>query len=277
MDQRVIGISDRSLSEKAFKAYLILCRRDNPKRNLGCSFSGAHDFQKLAGIPKNLYDKTIQELINKHLIAIRPEVKAGYFKSVPLEVLSFPDYDAQKRTFKKHKKSESTHRKYGEGTQYINLPSLLLDNGFLISLNSVETLLNLIKLYHQYDYEEFGGVDFRLVHTNSVDNPSGYIASEKKGLSNVSPFTHWKTSDQTLNFQCLNSLVKAGLVSYTPTLIYQDPLDPELTYRKKVVFQKLDSGIFSFPTPPEHHQVIWVLQLLYQVKLTSSKKLDDVT
>jgi hypothetical protein len=194
-----------------------------------------------------------------------------------LEVLSFPGYDAQKRTFKKHKKDEDAHRKYGKENQYINIPSILLDDGFLKSLNSVETLLSLIKLYDRFDWDEFRGVDFRLVYAYCLDNPSGFVSDEKSRFSNVTPHSHWNICNKSLNHLSLNTLLEAGLLSFTPALIYQDPLDPELTYRKEVAFKMLESGNFSFPTPPENHKVIWILQPTYQVILKSPPQIIETT
>lgn len=77
-------------------------------------------------------------MIDKYLLRERPDVKNGYLKSTPIEVLAFPDYTPPKGNksegiFRPNSINENQHRTYEKGT-YINLPSALIDSGILKNL-----------------------------------------------------------------------------------------------------------------------------------------------
>lgn len=259
IDKGIAEISNRSLSEKALKVYILHCLRANTKKNLGCSLAGANDAKKYAGIPDKLvYEKALKELQDKHFIKLRDDVKTGYLKAMPVEILTFPTYDAKNRQFKKVKGLEHDHRTYHPG-QYLNIPTELINIGMLKKLNA-DTLLIMFKLYAHTDIKAFGGVDPRFIHCYNDKFPKGYKPfKQNESLSEVVNTTTYQYSG-IISCPLVNDLISKGVFGYKRALVYKDPNDPEYMYVINFL-KESESGGYTIPTPKNSGQI--VIDILY--------------
>jgi hypothetical protein len=259
VDRQLAEISGRTLSEKALKVYLMHCRRLNQKKNLGCSLAGANDAKQCAGIPdKKLYQKAVQELEEKFLIAQRPDVKTGYLKAVPVEILNFPLYDAKNKRFRRDPAESHAHRTYKHG-QYMNIPSIIVDEGFLKQFDT-DTILTMLKLYNMTDFKTWYGVDFRKLHCYSPEHPKGYIPLKKENLLSQAVETTRYKCNCSIDCGRINELHSKGLFTYAPALVYQDPNDIEYGYVIEIL-KPNEKNNYILRTPKnEGQKVITIIQ-----------------
>ncbi len=90
---------------------------------------GIGEFSNKKELPERKNKKATEELIEKHLIAKRPDVKTGMLKTTAVEILPFPEYLKSENTFTKNKKYK--YRGYKKG-EYINVPSKLVDDKVIV-------------------------------------------------------------------------------------------------------------------------------------------------
>lgn len=109
------------------------CRRVNPTKNQGCSFAGAKSAKKCFNLGKEAYEKAIKLLEEKHLIKFRNELKTGVLDTIAIEVLTFPSYTRNEfvGVFTPDETREDEHRRRYKGIRFIQIPSILIDNGYL--------------------------------------------------------------------------------------------------------------------------------------------------
>jgi len=185
VDRKILNIASvKDLGKAELLLYLQHCRAINPKKHLGCSLVGKKNTAKLnLGLDPAKIEKTQKLLIDKFLLRERPDVKNGFLKSIPVEVLAFPDYTPpqdkkSEGAFKPNCINENQHRTYEKGT-YINLPSALIDSGILKDLRR-QSIFALMWLYDNISWLDYWGINPYLVHKKAYNN-KGYTRKGRFG------------------------------------------------------------------------------------------------
>jgi hypothetical protein len=292
IEKDFLKLEEKALSKKALLLYILHCRRINKKKNMSCSLSGAKDSKVNFGFSKNTHKKATEELIEKHLIAKRPDVKTGMLKTTAVEILPFPEYLKSKNTFSKNKKYK--YRDYKKG-EYINVPSKLVDDKILASLK-IEEIFALLWLYAETDLIECRGVNHDFIH---------FYNDSKKGYSQYSTFgeafhrsIHGKKCAITINphnvrvpdldfpgnlEETIKSLLDKKLIYLAPVFLYQDPEDRDITrvegeiFKGLVGFENQDTkDMYLFLEPGGNTKVIWILRTKYLVEGDAHKIYKDM-
>jgi len=287
IDKKILDINDRSISKKGLLEYFLHARRSNPKKNLSCSFSGLRDAKEYLGLDRYAYTKALKELEDKFLIALRPDVKTGYLKTVAIEVLAFPNYDKKNRRFLENKTRDHNHRTYSKNDKFINIPSIIIDRGYFKKI-SMQSLFAILWLYSEANIVEYRGIDYNFIHSLDSENKKGYryYSSFGGGFSKeiynkpcveaISPNKYiFKDFKFQGNFkEAVDGLVDKNLFEWVPLLLEEDKEDPDISEIVGEVFRGIvsfngnkSSNLYLFLKPPEEDiRVIWILRPKFFVK-----------
>lgn len=230
-----LNLTQKALSQKALKLYILHCRAANKKKNENCSLTGFAFTNKVIGIAdKKTFIAAMDELISKNLVAIRDDVSTGKLKSKAVEVLNFPGYDKKRKHFIKQDESKIIENSIEVG-DYINIPIEIVDEGYLKKLDS-KGLFALLKLYSFLDVET-GYVNVKSIHLleqwkkSKVNRPyDEYIYEDEDdsgdGLDNFSIVGEINKDD-------LDQLINCGLIRICKVSIYKDPEDASYCFVDK--------------------------------------------
>ncbi len=297
IDKKILEINDRSISKKSLLEYFLHCRRSNPKKNLGCSFGGARDAKECLGLDRHAHTKSLKELQDKFLIALRPDVKTGYFKTVAIEVLAFPDYDKKNRRFLENKTRVHNHRTYSKNDKFITIPSIIIDSGYFKKI-SMQSLFAILWLYSETDLINCRGVNYNFIHSLSSGNKKGYrhhsyfgggFSKEiynKPCAEAISPDRYiFKDFRFQGSFkQAIGELVDKNLFEWVPLLLEEDKEDPDISKFAGGVFKGIvpfndnkSSNLYLFLEPPEDIRVIWMLRPNFFVKTPEYSLFKQIT
>lgn len=286
IDKKILKTNDRSISKKGLLEYFLHCRRSNPKKNLGCSFGGAKDAKEYLGLDRYAYTKALKELEDKFLIALRPDVKTGYFKTVATEVLAFPKYDKKNRRFLENKTRVHNHRTYSKNDKFINIPSIIIDRGYFKRI-SIQSLFAILWLYSEANLVDCRGINYNFIHSLNSENKKGYRYHSFFG-GGFSKEIYRRPCVEALvpnryilpnvifqgNFkQAVVELVDKNLFEWVPLLLKEDKEDPDISEVVGEVFRGIvpigdnkSSNLYLFLEPPEDIRVIWILRPNFFVK-----------
>jgi hypothetical protein len=283
IDKKILSLKEDALDKKTVLEYLLHCRRANPQKNLGCSLSGARNAYKLLGLDKETWQLANKELEEKFLIKKRPEVGTGFLKTIAIEVLAFPLYDRAINKFNLDKTKEHNHRTYKTPGQYINVPSIIIDKGYLKYMILAE-IYALLWLYYKIDLINYYGVDFHLIH-KYVKKNNGLKSFRKFGdgffkeihgrwcAEVLSPRTqHVEDNKYQGDFlEVVDDLVQKDLFKWIPVLVWEDPEDKDIKVIKEEIFPGIiesfdtEGNMYLFEEPEKDHRVIWILKPTYPV------------
>ncbi len=285
VDKKILTLNKDALSKKALLEYLLHCRRMNPKRNMSCSMAGFKSSKEDLGLNKEAHEKAMKELVNKNLIALRPDVKPGCLKTIAVEVLAFPEYDKETNQFSLDNTREHHHRTYDKSmNQYICIPSSIIDEGYLKEL-SIQNIYALLWLYSQIDLTNYRGVNFNFIHYFNNETEKGYEYFRNFGDGFLESIygkdcveadypNECKLPD--IEFQgCLqlsiNELIQKGLMNLVPILIRQDLEDKDIIKIEGEVFKGIvplgeQEEKYLFLEPEDNIKVIWILRPCFLVK-----------
>jgi len=292
IDKRILEIqSTKDLSKSELLVYLQHCRATNPKgKFMGCSAVGKKNTAKInLGLDPRHIEKAENLLIEKHLIRKRNDVKTGILKTIPVEVLAFPEYTPPEKGkstgfFNPNTETENQHRKYKDGG-YINLPSTLIDAGALKEL-SRQAIFALIWLYNNISWLDYWGVDYFLIRKENSFN-DGYLKAttfgegfnqaiyKKDCLEALEPEPDkWKILKNEINLYQVNlkdsadEIIKAGLFELKPILVQKDKDEPDILRLRQEIFK----GFIGFKNDKEsrskyyfclqeenNHKIIWIM------------------
>lgn len=286
IDKKILEINDRSISKKGLLEYFLHSRRSNKKKNQGCSFGGAKDAKEYLGLDRYAYTKALKELEDKFLIALRPDVKTGYFKTVAIEVLAFPKYDKKNRRFLENKTRVLNHRTYSKNDKFINIPSIIIDRGYFKRI-SMQSLFAILWLYSEANLVDCRGINYNFIHSLNSENKKGYryYSSFGGGFSKEiynKPCVEALVPNRYIlpdvifqgNFkQAVDELVDKNLFEWIPVLLKEDKEDPDISEVFGEVFRGIvpfgdnkSSNLYLFLKPPEDKRVIWILRPNFFVK-----------
>jgi len=282
LDHAMADLPSDALKKRAHLLYLQLTRSCNPKW-LNCSMASYRAARESVGLSRLAFDAAREELLQKGFIRFRPDVKPGYFKATPVEVLQFPVFDGS--CFAASEDGPRSLRKCRDSV--IFLPSRLLDEGWLKGLSHLE-LRTLLFLYAHCRLEECLGVDFQVVYAWNPKNPNGVAGIGKRFGRGFTPSLrgkecfevvepkHWWVSGPIQSVlgrgvsQALNSLVERGLLSYVPVVVWEDPEDKGIAEVRREVVQGCirfpgEDGTGKYRLPPleEQERVIWIVRPRY--------------
>lgn len=279
VDKKLLAVIPDFLEKRALLLYLLYTRSRNPKHS-NCSFIGYTKARKALCLTKIAADSARNELIQKGLIKLRPDIHPGYFKTVPVEVLDFPEFDG--KNFRPSGKPESI----GWADDIILMPSILIDDGKLKELSYSE-LKTMLFLYSICRWEECTGVDFNYVYASNKNAPTGVVPSGRtfgngwnssitgKQCFEVTQHNKWVinpvvSSESNHSFPTsLNELITKQLFSLFPVVIWTDTEDTAIMEVRREVFP----GLVSFQGEGEEYKkkyrlasleegekIIWVLR-----------------
>lgn len=287
VDSRILELEKEALTKKELLVYLLHCRRVNPTKNQGCSFAGAKSAKKCFNLDKEAYEKAMKLLEEKHLIKFRNELKTGVLDTIAVEVLTFPKYipSILGEVFTLDATRQDEHRRRYKGIRFIQIPSILIDNGYLIGL-SVQAIYALLWLYSELKLSEYWGVNFNFIHTANEDGFKEYknfgrgfskIIFEKKCVKLEESRRLYQVSKDTVEkfqgdiYKAVNELINRCLVYSSPIIIEMDREDPDIKTIKREVFkgmvdfQKDETCLNSYLTliPDTNEKVIWIFRVAF--------------
>ena len=283
IDKEILELKSNALTKKTLQEYLLHCRRINPKIKKSFSFSGATDAYKLLGLDKEAWKLANKELEEKFLIKKRPEEGTGFLKTIAIEVLAFPLYDRTINKFSLDKSKEHNHRTYKTPEQYINVPSIIIDKGYLQNSILAE-IYTLLWLYYKIDLINYYGVNFHFIHKYN-ESSRGFKSFKKFGdgfikeihgkwcVSALTPDTyHVENNEYQGDFiEAVDVLVQKGLFKWIPILIWEDLEDKDIKIIKEEIYSGIiesfdtEGNMHSFEKPEKDHKVIWILKPTYPV------------
>jgi len=228
----------------------------------------------------------MEELINKGLIAERPDVGTGILKTTAIEVKAFPDFDIKNNIFIPSTDKEHPYRTYTRGVdKYINIPGIIVDDGYLKDI-SVQEIFAMLMLYSKIDLINFRGVDHNFIYKYNSSTTKGYRIYctfgegfskdiyEKKCVKADLPdkYKFQEISFQGNLIQAIEELIRKELFELIPIQLYVDPEDPDI---KKIVSEVFKGIVpignnyeekYLFLEPDENTKVIWILRPKLMVK-----------
>ena len=295
IDKGILNLNKNALSKKTLLEYILHCRRLNPTKNQSCSMSGASSAKKDLGLNKEAHEKALKELKAKHLISMRPGVGTGFLKTIAVEVMAFPNYDKKTNKFSLDDAKPHNHRTYDKSkNQYINIPSIIVDKGYLKELN-IQNIFALLWLYSKTDLTDYRGVNFNFIHCFNNENKSGYeyhktfgdgFMKSIFGKSCVEANFPNKYKLPDIEFQgCLvtsiNELLGKGFFELIPILLWQDPEDKDIAkiegeIFKGIVLFKDSEDLYLFLEPEENIKAIWILRPHFLVKNTGYEIFEQI-
>ena len=268
------------MRKRSLLVYPVHCRRTDRRSHQGCSLAGYNSARKHLGLKKTSYKKALEELMDKGLVAERPEVNTMHFKNTAIEVLAFPNFNSKTNTFTPSNRKGHSHRTYAIGIdRYIDIPWKTVTDGYLKDI-SVQGIFGLLWLCDKTDLINFRGVDYNLIYK--------YDSSLKKGYSNYTKFgggflpeifekqcveatTPDKWNFQDIDFQgdmalAMEELMEKNHYELVPILLHIDPEDPEITRIENEVFKgivplgKESEDRYFFLEHEKDIKVIWILR-----------------
>jgi len=292
VDKKILAIiGTKDLSRAELLMYLLYCRSINRTRNLGCSFVGKNKAVKAFGLPINANERAMKGLQEKFFIRLRPDVKNGYYKSIPVEVLAFPEYtppsgENSQGIFQPDSTNENQHRKYEPGL-YINIPSALIDNGALKNIKRQE-IFAIIALFNNINWLNAWGVDCDKIHKitslkgDFIQGPrfgeGFHINIHGKHSVEAAIPDRWIISKDFIFLQgnlidAINELIDKGIFQLVPVLVESFGEDEGEEQEIIILKQEIFRGLCCFQdmedykkryifTCPERdtQKIIWILR-----------------
>ena len=296
--RKILTVNINSLSKKALLLYLLYCRSSNQKKNMGCSFIGYNGCKDYLW-NKEAFLSAKKELAEKFLIQERPDVKTGILKTTAAEVLNFPDFIIKDNCFRIKLNCDHNHRTYRKDIkQYINIPSEVIDKGFLKAL-TINDIYSILFLYSETDLKNCWGVNFNSLHAYNSKNDVGFnnYCNFVEGFSKdiylkdcVEVIKHntYFIGSNDFNGDLLlgvKTLLNCQLFELIPVIIKSDPEDPDICVVVKEVFK----GMVDFKNDKDHkdsylllkpdkdEKLIWILRARYLVKTPEYELFQQVT
>ena len=285
VDSKIINLPKDALSKKELLVYILNCRAVNPiNKFMGCSVAGFTRAREVFNLSKTAYQKALDMLITKNLLEIRPDIKTGIYREA-VEVLNFPIYNLEGNTFNIDQNKEDNHRRRYKGTKYINIPSKIIDKGYLKELK-LQDIWAILWLYNNLDMSENLGVSHELVHAYNPDYKKGYKNYNNvtfgdgfhKSIYNapcVEVLEHkvyWFPKDlegfQGIKAEAFNSLIDRGLFVFVPILIEYDKEDDGIITVKNEIFRGMlefekyidSKNKYLLVEPKQNQKIVWIMR-----------------
>lgn len=226
------------------------------------------------------------ELINRELIVERPDVGTGCLKTTAIEVKAFPDFDFKNNVFIPSTKKRHSHRTYIRGVdKYINIPGIIVDDGYLKDI-SVQEIFALLLLYSKTDLISLRGVDHNFIYKFNSSTTNGYRkyrtfgerfskAIYNKNCVKADLPDRYKIKEASFQgnlTQAIDELIRKELFELIPIQLYADPEDPDITKIVNEAFKGIvpignnSEDKYLFLEPDENIKVIWILRPKLMVK-----------
>ncbi len=263
VDKRIYALTNNMISEKAFKLYILYCNEVNLNKYLGCALMGARQAKKVLGLEQNIFKKAQKELIDKHFITLRPDVKTGYLTTVAVEVLEF--LDVNKKT-KKFTANSQIHRDYPKG-KYLNIPKAVMS---YIKFLNFDTVMLLLELYNNI---VDGIVNINYAYVYCRNNPLGYSLQGDRWAKADTEAAWYFTANRGGH---INQLIDLEIFYTQYALVYEDANDKEYRYIKTMLQQTNDNNedyIFLKPYS-KNERVIKVLIPVHKLEFPARKEAD---
>jgi len=285
VDSKILNLPKEALSKKELLVYILHCRAVNPNNKfMGCSVAKFTRAREVFNLPKTAYQKALDMLITKNLLEIRPDIKTGIYREA-VEVLNFPIYNLEGNTFNIDQNKEDNHRRRYKGTKYINIPSKIIDKGYLKELK-LQDIWAILWLYNNLDMSENLGVSHELVHAYNPDYKKGYKNYNNvtfgdgfhKSIYNapcVEVLEHkvyWFPKDlegfQGIKAEAFNSLIDRGLFVFVPILIEYDKEDDGIITIKNEIFRGMlefekhieSKNKYLLVEPKQNQKIVWIMR-----------------
>ena len=285
VDSKILNLPKDALSKKELLVYILNCRAVNPiNKFMGCSVAGFTRAREVFNLSKTAYQKALDMLITKNLLEIRPDIKTGIYREA-VEVLNFPIYNLEGNTFNIDQNKEDNHRRRYKGTKYINIPSKIIDKGYLKELK-LQDIWAILWLYNNLDMSENLGVSHELVHAYNPDYKRGYKNYNNvtfgdgfhKSIYNapcVEVLEHkvyWFPKDlegfQGIKVEAFNSLIDRGLFVFVPILIEYDKEDDGIITVKNEIFRGMlefekyidSKNKYLLVEPKQNQKIVWIMR-----------------
>jgi len=285
VDSKILNLPKEALSKKELLVYILNCRAVNPiNKFMGCSVAGFTRAREVFNLSKTAYQKALDMLITKKLLETRPDIKTGIYREA-VEVLNFPIYNIEGNTFNIDQNKEDNHRRRYKGTKYINIPSKIIDKGYLKELK-LQDIWAILWLYNNLDMSENLGVSHELVHAYNPDYKKGYKNYNNvifgdgfhKSIYNapcVEVLEHkvyWFPKDlegfQGIKAEAFNSLIDRGLFVFVPILIEYDKEDDGIITVKNEIFRGMlefekyieSKNKYLLVEPKQNQKIVWIMR-----------------
>ena len=285
VDSKILNLPKEALSKKELLVYILNCRAVNPiNKFMGCSVAGFTRAREVFNLSKTAYQKALDMLITKNLLEIRPDIKTGIYREA-VEVLNFPIYNLEDNTFNIDQNKEDNHRRRYKGTIYINIPSKIIDKGYLKGLK-LQDIWAILWLYNNLDMSENLGVSHELVHAynpghkrgyknyNNVTFGDGFHKSiyNKTCVEAVEPIEYIFSKDlngfKSNKAEAFNSLTERGLFAFVPILIEYDEEDDGIITVKNEIFKGLlgfekyidSKNKYLLVEPRQNQKIVWIMR-----------------
>ena len=251
---------------------------------MGCSVAGFTRAREVFNLSKIAYLKALDMLTTKNLLEIRPDIKTGIYGEA-VEVLNFPIYNLEGNTFNTDQNKEDNHRRRYKGTKYINVPSKIIDKGYLKGLKLQDTWA-ILWLYNNLDMSENLGVSHELVYAYNPGYKRGYknynnfpfgdgfhkSIYHKMCVEPVEPKEYLFSKDldgfQGNRAEAFNSLIERGLFALVPILIEYDEEDEGIITVKNEIFKGLvefgrnkdSKNKYLLVEPEQNQKIVWIMR-----------------
>ncbi|GAG60289.1 unnamed protein product, partial [marine sediment metagenome] len=259
-------------------------RAVNPiNKFIGCSVAGFTRTREVFNLSETAYQKALDMLITKNLLDIRLDIKTGIYREA-VEVLNFPIYNLKNNTFNIDQNKKDNHRRRYKGTKYINVPSKIIDKGYLKGLK-LQDIWAILWLYNNLDMSENLGVSHELVYTDNPDYKRGYknynisfgdgfhkSIYNKKCVEVIEPKEYFFSKDldefQGNKPEAFNSLIERGLFALVPILIEYDEEDDGMITVKNEIFKGLvgferhtdNKNKYLLVEPEQNQKIVWIMR-----------------
>jgi hypothetical protein len=286
VDSKILNLSKEALSKKELLVYILNCRAVNPiNKFMGCSVAGFTRAREVFNLSKTAYQKALDMLITKKLLEIRPDIKTGIYREA-IEVLNFPIYNLEGNTFNIDQNKEDNHRRRYKVTKYINIPSKIIDKGYLKGLK-LQDIWAILWLYNNLDMSENLGVSHEIVYAYNPGHKSGYkdynnatfgdgfhkSIYNKTCVEAIEPKDYIFSNDLN-GFQgnnkaeAFNSLIERGLFALVPILIEYDEEDEGIITVKNEIFKGLvgfggyadSKNKYLLVEPKQNQKIVWIMR-----------------
>jgi hypothetical protein len=286
VDSKILNLPKEALSKKELLVYILHCRAVNPiNKFMGCSVAGFTRAREVFNLSRTAYQKALDMLIIKNLLEIRPDIKTGIYREA-VEVLNFPIYNLEGNTFNIDQNKEDNHRRRYKVTKYINIPSKIIDKGYLKGLK-LQDIWAILWLYNNLDMSENLGVSHELVYAYNPGHKRGYnnynnapfgdgfhkSIYNKMCVEVVEPIEYIFSKDLN-GFQgnnkaeAFNSLIERGLFAFVPILIEYDEEDEGIITVKNEIFKGLvgferntdSKNKYLLVEPKQNQKIVWIMR-----------------
>lgn len=257
----IASVTDLKKSELLI--YLHHCRAINPKgKTLNCSVVGVNALSQNLKLDKKIIETATKSLIEKHFIKERPDVKTGMYKTTAIEVLPYPKYTPPIKN--KAKGSFSPYKKKKMENSFIQIPSVLIDQGIISSKLERQVIFTILYLYSSIDWQLYWGVDYNLVRLDTGKS-KGFI-KEKTFGQGFHPAIYKKNCYKVLieDFNIviksdnkflqgnlkysIDFLINEDIFKYIPVLMEKDIDEPDIIRKQREIFK----GLVSFKNDEEN-------------------------